>query len=68
MSRRDLIRRLERLETRLGTEQPRLEFRIRFLEPGGRIVSTLLLQEGRRPELLDEEGRACADPGSLAMR
>jgi hypothetical protein len=49
MSRRDLIRRLERLETRMGTDQPRVKFRIRLVEPGGRIASTLVLETGREP-------------------
>jgi hypothetical protein len=52
---RDVIRRLERLEARLGTKRSRLQFRIRFVEPGGRSVSTLLLEEGGRQEWLDQE-------------
>jgi hypothetical protein len=63
MSRRDLIHRLVRLETRLGAKQLRLQFRIRFVEPGGRSVSTVLLEEGRQPVFLDEDGRTTRQPG-----
>jgi len=70
MSRRDLIRRLERLETRMGTNQPRVRFRVRFVEPDGRIASTLLLETGREPQRFDGDGRlpGTDDPSDLAIR
>jgi hypothetical protein len=66
MSRRDLDRRLERLEARLGATQSRLEFHIRFVEPGGRIVSRLLLEEGRQRVFIEEDGaiKSCGIGGN----
>ncbi len=61
---RSLIRRLKRLETRLGTNRRWVQQRIQFVEPGGTVVSTLLFNEGGRDEWLDQEGRPCANPRS----
>jgi hypothetical protein len=41
-----MIRRVERLETRLGLKRPRLQFNIRFIEPDGTVASSYLLHEG----------------------
>jgi len=69
MSRRDLVTRLERLEARMGTNQPRVQFRIRFVEPDGRIASTLVLETGREPERFDGDGGLPdMDPSDLASR
>jgi len=40
----------------MGTNQPRVQFRIRFVEPDGRIASTLVLETGREPERFDGDG------------
>ena len=45
MIRREMIRRIERLETRIGLKRPRPQFRIRFVEPDGTVASTLLLKD-----------------------
>ena len=45
MIRREIIRRVERLETRLGLKRPRLQFSIRFIEPDGTVASSLLLND-----------------------
>ena len=45
MIRREMIRRVERLETRMGLKRPRLQFTIRFVEPDGTVASTLLLHD-----------------------
>jgi hypothetical protein len=56
MMRRAMIRRVERLETRIVLKQQRLQFIIHFVEPDGTIASTLMLgdqddqQHGTRPE------------------
>jgi hypothetical protein len=45
MIRREMIRRVERLETRMGLKRPRLQFMIRFFEPDGTVASSLLLND-----------------------
>jgi hypothetical protein len=44
MIRREMIRRVERLETRLELKRPRLQFMIRFLEPDGTVARLALTQ------------------------
>ena len=45
MIRREMIRRVERLETRMGLNRPRLQFMIHFVDPDGTVASTLLLKD-----------------------
>jgi hypothetical protein len=45
MIRREMIRRVERLETRMGLTRPRLQFRIRYINPDGTVASTLLVKD-----------------------
>ena len=45
MIRREMIRRIERLEARMELKRPRLQFRIRFFEPDGTVTSSLLLND-----------------------
>ena len=45
MIRREMIRRVERLETRMGLKRPRLQFTIHFIEPDGTVASSLLLKD-----------------------
>jgi hypothetical protein len=43
MIRREMLRRVERLETRIGLKRQQLKFTIHFVEPDGTVSSTLLL-------------------------
>ena len=45
MIRREMILRVEPLETRMGLKRPRLQFMIRFFEPDGTVASSLLLND-----------------------
>jgi hypothetical protein len=62
MIRRELIRRVERLETRMGLKRPRLQFMIRFVDPDGTVASSLLLNdEGDQDRLNHVPPRAPRD-------
>jgi hypothetical protein len=54
MIRREMIRRVERLETRMGLNRPRLQFEIRFIEPDGTVASTLLLNNDGDQDRLNQ--------------
>jgi hypothetical protein len=44
MTRREMIRRVERLEARINLKRQQLQFTVNFVEPDGTVSSTLLLR------------------------
>jgi hypothetical protein len=62
MIRREMIRRVERLETHMGLNRPRFQFTIGFVEPDGTVSSSLLLNdEGDQDRLNQVRPRAPCD-------
>jgi hypothetical protein len=61
MIRREMIRRVERLETRMGLNRPRFQFKIRYINPDGTVASTLLLKDEGDQDRLNQGPPTCSE-------